>query len=99
MKGTKTPTTDYRGQNDAALAIGGLAVGLLVALIVLVVIAKFLSNLPPMIATGLVFSLMVFSAAVAATFLRTKPVARRQGPPELRFPAGRRKAKPRRRTA
>jgi hypothetical protein len=62
-----------------------LAIGLCSTLIALVVAAKMLENLPPMIAAGIVFSVIVFVVVCGAAYLKTDVKPRRSGPPQLQF--------------
>ena len=84
-----------RAENDAAAVVAALALGLFSTLVTLVVFAKVLSNMPGMVAAGVIFSLVVFAIVCVVAFLGTERKTVRQGPPQLEFrnPARRRRQK------
>jgi hypothetical protein len=85
MDSRKIPTQAPRGEADALAIVGMLSVGVLVALIAVVMAARFLADLPPMLAAGIVFSLFVFAAVCATAWLKTDVQPRRSHPPQLNF--------------
>jgi len=84
-----------RAENDAVAVVAALALGLFSTLVTLVVFAKILSNMPGMVAAGVVFSLVVFAIVCTVAFLGMERKTVRQGPPQLQFrnPARRRRPK------
>ena len=81
----KSKEVTARAENDAASIVAALALGLFSTLIGLVVFAKVLSNMPSMVAAGVVFSLIVFLIVCGAAFLNADRRQVPQGPPQLQF--------------
>lgn len=75
--------TGGTGESDAMAIIGMFAIGILSVMMVVVLGARILMNLPPVFAAAIAFSLIVFGIACGAALLRRKEVPRASSAPTV----------------
>ncbi|MBI5503261.1 MAG: hypothetical protein HY899_00555 [Deltaproteobacteria bacterium] len=82
----QTNRSNASGQSDTLAILGMFAFGLLSAAMVLVVVARVLMNLPPLLGAAIAFSLIVFLIACGAALALRKETGPSAGqPPTLLF--------------
>jgi hypothetical protein len=74
-----------RTESDAATALGAFVVVMLLGLCTVVLAMHLLSGLPPIMADGVIFSIVVFSIVCGVAFLRSDISPKRAGPPQVEF--------------
>ena len=82
-----------RTENDAATALGVFLVGMLALVTAIALTMHFLSGLPEIMVSGILFAVMVFAVVCGSELMRTELPVQRSGPPQLQFRNPPRKAR------
>lgn len=76
-----------RSERDAAIVLGAFLIGMMVLLCTTVLALYFLSELPPIVGSCILFGVIVFAVVCGFAVLKSDFSPRHAGPPRIEFRA------------